>query len=274
MDWIVTGASRGIGRALTLALARKAARGDRLFVLARDEGRLRSLAAEAGGEGEVIPIPADLARDGGARAAGTRLAGEVSRGATLIHNAGVWPTRLALVDGVEQAFATNCLGLLALQAPLLDAGLVARVLVVSAGLLVKGRFDAEKTPVGADFSAFRTYCTTKLAGAVAMREAARRHPDVDFAVVHPGVVRTDLGDSPGVLGWIMNLVKRRFEAPEVCADRLVRLLERPQWEAHPGEAPWFHEEQAQPWPVAVDRDEKAVLATLDRLRSEAGREAH
>lgn len=42
MDWIVTGASRGIGRALALALGAKATEGDRLFVLARDAERLRA----------------------------------------------------------------------------------------------------------------------------------------------------------------------------------------------------------------------------------------
>jgi len=56
MDWIVTGASRGIGRALALALGAKAKEGDRLFVLARDAERLRAL-----GE-RVVPVPVDLSR--------------------------------------------------------------------------------------------------------------------------------------------------------------------------------------------------------------------
>jgi hypothetical protein len=53
----------------------------------------------------------------------------------------------------------------------------------------------------------RRDCTTKLAGAAAMRDEARRFPEVDFAVVHPGVVNTDLGTTRGPLAWMMKLVK-------------------------------------------------------------------
>jgi len=191
----------------------------------------------------------------------------VKPGAVLIHNAGLWPSKRELVDGTELAFATNCLGPLALQAPLLEKGLLSRVLVVSAGLLVQGRFSAEQTPEGKDFSSFRTYCTTKLAQAIAMRDVARRHPQVDFAIVHPGVVNTELGSRTGPLGRLLQLAKRAFlETPESCAARLVRLLTRPQWEHSPGVAPWFHEEQERPWPAAVDRDERAVLAAVERLQ--------
>lgn len=263
MDWIVTGASRGIGRSLTLALGRRAAPGDRLFALARSRERLAELAAELPGC-ELIPLAVDLSRLDAARAAGEQLATKLHDGATLIHNAGVWPTQRELVDGVELGFAVNCLGGLAIQAPLLAAGKLARVLVVSAGLLVKGRFDPDKTPTGADFSKLRTYCTTKLAGAVAMREVARLHPEVDVAIVHPGVVNTDLGDSQGVLGWLMRRVKRGWESPDTCAARLVALLERERWQTQPGDAPWLFEADEQPWPDVVARDEQAVLDVVRR----------
>lgn len=265
MDWIVTGASRGIGRALVRALAQGATASDRIFVLARDADRLGELAREVGGRCEIVALPADLSRLDDTRAAGNRLAAEVRAGATLVHDAGIWPSRRVLVDGIEQAFATNCLCPLALQAPLLDAGLLARVLVVSAGLLVKGRFHEHETPTGEDFSAIRTYCSTKLAGAAAMRDAARRHPRVDFAVVHPGVVNTDLGARGGLLGWILRLVKRKWESPDACAARLVRLLERPHWAERPGGAPWFFEATEQPWPLEVERDERAVLSAVARF---------
>lgn len=54
--WIVTGASRGLGRQLVLQLA---ARGDRVLAVARDAQGLAALAA-AGGRG-VVPVPLDLA---------------------------------------------------------------------------------------------------------------------------------------------------------------------------------------------------------------------
>jgi NAD(P)-dependent dehydrogenase (short-subunit alcohol dehydrogenase family) len=274
VDWIITGASRGIGRALALALTACANQGDRIFALARDGQRLRTLAAAAEGlPGEVVTFAVDLARLDGARRAGEALAAEVCA-ATLIHNAGLWPTRLELVDGFEAGFATNCLGPLVLQQAPLVAKRVSRVLVISAGLLVKGRFDPGRTPFGRDFSAFRTYCTTKLAGAVAMRDQARRFPEVDFAVVHPGVVNTDLGATRGALGWVMKLVKRSWESPEACAARVLRLLQRPRWSHSPGDAPWFFEESEQPWPPVVDRVHTEIVASVEQcllpsLRAEA-----
>jgi NAD(P)-dependent dehydrogenase (short-subunit alcohol dehydrogenase family) len=182
-----------------------------------------------------------------------------------VHNAGVWPTRLEQVDGLERAFALNCLSPLWLQAPLLAAGCVSRILLVSAGLLIKGKFKSDATPIGADFSAIGTYCATKLAGAAAMRELARKHPEVDIAVVHPGVVNTDLGARTGPMGWLLRVVKRRWETPEVCAARLQRILDRPRWQRTPGEAPWLAEEEEETWPEAVERDQRAVVQVVTRL---------
>ena len=61
MDWIITGASRGIGRALTLAIGEGAEPGDRLFVLARDGASLATL-DEALPRVQLIPHSADLSR--------------------------------------------------------------------------------------------------------------------------------------------------------------------------------------------------------------------
>jgi short-subunit dehydrogenase len=55
--WLVTGASRGLGRHLVAQLA---ARGDRVIALARDAARLDALAAQCA-PGQVLPLPLDLA---------------------------------------------------------------------------------------------------------------------------------------------------------------------------------------------------------------------
>lgn len=261
MDTILTGASRGIGRALALALIERQKPGDRLFLLARDGARLGELMKEAKA-GQVVPITTDLSRTAASREAGETMATELRPGALLIHNAGLWPTERTLVDGIEAGYATNCLCPIALQEPLLASGKIARVMVVSAGLIATGRFDPARTPTGEDFGALSTYCTTKLAGAIGLRETARRHPSVDFVILHPGVVNTDLGVRPNWLGSITRFIKRFWETPERCAARLVRVLDRPRWETTPGEAPWLHQEEEQPWPAAAARDEAAVLGAL------------
>jgi NAD(P)-dependent dehydrogenase (short-subunit alcohol dehydrogenase family) len=266
-DVIVTGASRGIGRALALALAGRGG-GGRLVLVARDGARLGEVAAAVGrAGGRALAAPGDLGSIAGARALGARLAGAVGPGATLVHNAGLWPSRRVLTpDGLEASFVVNHLGPLALQRALAGAGLVRRVLGVSAGLLALGRFDPARTPAGDDFSPLRTYCTTKLCFALALRDAAAADASLDVVAVHPGVVRTDLGARPGPVGWLLSLAKRHWEAPEACAARLVRILDRPRW-SPAGEAAWLFEERARPWPPAADdeRARRAVREASDRL---------
>jgi NAD(P)-dependent dehydrogenase (short-subunit alcohol dehydrogenase family) len=197
-------------------------------------------------------VAGDLGDLAGARALGERLRRGVRPGATLVHNAGLWPSALErTAEGLEASFVVNYLGPLAMQGPLLEAGLLRRVMVVSAGLIAAGRFDAARTPTGGDFSALRTYASTKLCLAVAARRLAKEHREVDWLVLHPGVVRTDLGVRPGALGTLVGWLKRFWESPETCAARLLRLLERERW-SPPGEARWFFEEAEKPWPASVE----------------------
>src|SRR4051794_16388982 len=85
---IITGASRGIGRAVALALARQ---GARVALVARDTGALREVAQEckkAGGEG--IAIARDLS-DANAPQAIVREAVSALGGVdALINNAGLY----------------------------------------------------------------------------------------------------------------------------------------------------------------------------------------
>ncbi|ADO74154.1 SDR family NAD(P)-dependent oxidoreductase [Stigmatella aurantiaca] len=265
-DLILTGASRGIGHALSLSLAGR--QEGRLLLVARDRARLDALVTSIEQQGgHAIAVPGDLSSLAGARELGERLARTVRPGATLIHNAGLWPSRRVLTpEGLEAAFVINHLAPLVLQRGLLGTGHVRRVMAVSAGLIFKGRFDAARTPTGEDFSSIRTYCTTKLCFALAMRDVAAAHPEMDAVVLHPGVVRTDLGARPGPLGWLLSLVKRGWEAPEVCAARLTRILHRERW-SPPGEARWLVEEAEQPWPPIAEDEatRRAVRETTDRL---------
>ncbi len=125
----------------------------------------------------------------------------------LVHNAGVWPSRVERdEEGLERAFIENHLapfGLNLLLEPLLVSSRT-HVVQVSAGLYGLGRVELAKTPYGDDFHPVRTYATTKLLNLLCMPRFAKRWagrgPRID--AVHPGVIRTGLGDRPGVLGGL------------------------------------------------------------------------
>src|SRR5688572_16441703 len=149
-DWIVTGASRGIGRALSLALVKRG----RLILVARETTDLHNLVKEINdGGGHAVALPVDLSLMSDTRRASEVLARTINAEATLIHNAGLWPTQKKLTqEGLEPSFVVNCIAPLLLQAPSIEKRLISRIMLVSAGLLIKGRFDAQKTPTGEDFS--------------------------------------------------------------------------------------------------------------------------
>ncbi len=264
MDIILTGASRGIGRAFALALA-EARPQDRLVLVARDRDRLETLAREIAFQSPTptLVLPGDLGSTAGARTLGAELAARVDDSATLVHNAGLWPTRRIVTDeGLESAFVVNYKGPLTMQEQLLDSRKLRRIMVVGAGIMALGRFDPKRTPIGDDFSRFRTYATTKLCFALAMRDIAEKHPELDVVVVHPGVVRTDLGAMPGSFGFLLDLAKRRWEAPADCAKRLVRIFGRERW-SPPGEARFLFEEEERAWPkVAEDPKVRSAVLTV------------
>jgi NAD(P)-dependent dehydrogenase (short-subunit alcohol dehydrogenase family) len=183
----------------------------------------------------------------------------------LVHNAGIWPTRLERTgDGFERSFAINHLAPFILNAALADRlGRGSRVVLVTAGLAVKGKVDLDRTPVGGDFHRFRTYANTKLCNLLCTGELARRWADRGITVnaVHPGVVRTKLGDMSGPLGLLLRLIKRRWLPPEVGALGPVRLATDPALDGVTGR---YHDQLAEaPWPAAA-ADQALARALWER----------
>lgn len=83
---VVTGATSGIGRDLTVSLA---SRGATVWALARSAERLEAVVAEAEGlPGSVVPLVADLSRDKDVHEASRRVLTETSRVDVLVHSAG------------------------------------------------------------------------------------------------------------------------------------------------------------------------------------------
>jgi NAD(P)-dependent dehydrogenase (short-subunit alcohol dehydrogenase family) len=253
---VVTGGNRGIGYAVA---ARLLDEGCDVVLVCRDRERgeaARARLAALGGGGPRLVV-ADLSGVRAVRAAAEAIRDACPRIDVLIHNAGLWPSRRVLgEDGLEQAFVTNHLApfLLNLELEGLLVASSARVVQVSAGLYVKGQADPERTPTGLDFHPMRTYADTKLCNLLLVPRFAERWQDAGVTInaLHPGVIRTGLGDRRGPLGWLLKAVKLTWKSPGTGARPVVRLALSDEVAGLTGR--YFHLEEEQPLaPVAADR---------------------
>jgi short-subunit dehydrogenase len=190
-DWsqkvvLITGASSGIGRALTIELGR---RGAVVGLLARRADALRELAGEveqAGGR--ALALPADV-RDGAAvRAAADELRVQFGKIDVLIANAGIAPAgHITQVRGeeVNDTMSINVVG---------SANSVAAVLPE---MLARG---SGQLVAISSLSAYRglpkssIYCASK-AAVSAFFESVRvdlRGTGLDVTIIHPGFIKTPL----------------------------------------------------------------------------------
>jgi retinol dehydrogenase-14 len=199
---LVTGGSRGIGRATALGLARL---GADLAITGRDRRRIEAAAREirAGG-GRVHTFVADLSSQDEVR----RLAEEVLRTLPAVHVlvnnvGGYWNRRHLTADGLEHTFALNHLAPFLFTNLLLDrlkASPPARVVTVASHAHRTGRIDFDDLQGERGYSGARAYNQSKLANLLFTYELARRltPAPVTANAVHPGVVSTSFGsDDPG-----------------------------------------------------------------------------
>ncbi|MBL8250865.1 MAG: SDR family oxidoreductase [Candidatus Competibacter sp.] len=256
---LITGGNAGLGQATALALARL---GATVIIAARDEARGRA-AAEAinrkAGAMPVRPLLLDLARLGSVRDAAERFLSEHSRLDVLVNNAGVFAARLEQTqDGFELQFGVNHLGpflLSHLLLPALKAAPEPRLINVASRAHYAGRIDfddlrGEKPP----YRGWAAYARSKLANVLFTREWTRRFPDIPANCLHPGTVRTAIGNKHGPwyvsLAW--SLVKPFLASPERGAATAVHLASAPAIAGIGGRYfdPWQRERR--PSPLALD----------------------
>ncbi|MAT98617.1 MAG: retinol dehydrogenase [Anaerolineaceae bacterium] len=259
---VVTGGNAGIGKAIGQALAAKQAR---VVLVSRD--RLQGETAvqeicQSNPNAHVELVVGDLGTVAATHQLAQTLLDRYLQIHVLINNAGVWPTKKQInADGLEQGFMVNHLAPFVLNQLLQDrlkASAPARIVNISAGMYVNGRVDLNKTPYGHDFHPMRTYANTKLCSMLCFPLEAQQleGSGVTLNAVHPGVIRTNLGDMRGPLGWIMKLVKRSWATPEQGAVAPVWLATAPELATAHGK--YFNEKEEISLAKATQNQELAL----------------
>jgi NAD(P)-dependent dehydrogenase (short-subunit alcohol dehydrogenase family) len=267
---VLTGATRGIGAAAAVQLARQ---GAEVALVGRDPARVRETAeaarAAASDGAAVHEHVADLASMAEVRRLADELKATHPRIDVLANNAGaLFTSRHTTPDGFEQTFALNHLAAFLLTTLLLDRLSEARARVVTttsdnhkSGELDLGDLQAEH----GRFKAGKAYGTSKLCNVLFTRELQRRHPELTANCFHPGVVRTGFGRNNGALmGISMRLIAPFMRSPERGAEPLVWLALDPA----AGELHGRYLEKKKPAKPSAQAQDDALAAALWE-RSEA-----
>ena len=254
---VITGANTGLGYEAARVLAGKNAR---VIIACRSPHKAqaaieRILALHP--EAEVAPLELDLSSLASVREAAAQL-GREQRLDVLINNAGIMvPPYELTADGFESQFGVNHLGPFAFTGLLLDkirATPGARIVSTSSIAHKRGKIHFDDINAERGYNAIPRYAQSKLANVLFTRELARRHPEINAYAVHPGPVRTRIGNkhSSWYASLFWHLLKVFMISAEKGAKTSVYLATSPELEGAGGQ--FF--------------DDKQRLRTL----SEAGRD--
>jgi NAD(P)-dependent dehydrogenase (short-subunit alcohol dehydrogenase family) len=225
---LLTGATRGIGRAAAVQLARD---GAELALVGRDPERVQAVAQEAraaggAGGGPIHEHVADLASMAEVRALAEEVRGSYGQIDVLANNAGaLFASRKETAEGFEQTFALNHLAPFLLTNLLRDRLAGGRVVTTSSDAHKAGHLDLDDLQSERkSYAAMRVYGISKLCNILFTRELARRAPELHANCFHPGVVRTGFGKNDNGIWKVLTTVGSPFfRSPERGARSLVWL---------------------------------------------------
>lgn len=228
---VITGATRGIGRATALALAQL---GADVVLLGRDEQRLDATRAEVqrlASNSRVFWVRADFASLASVRGAAQEVSHRWPAIHVLINNAGINSARRAVsADGHELTFAVNHLApflLTMLLLPALARGAPSRVVNVASVFAFLGRLRLDDLMIARRrYDATRAYTQSKLATMMFTVELAGRleRSGITANCVSPGLVATDLLREHWLFAasWLRPVWRLALMTPERAAGRVVR----------------------------------------------------
>ncbi|QDT63238.1 SDR family oxidoreductase [Calycomorphotria hydatis] len=211
---LVTGANRGIGKAITETLLKHGAA--KVYAAVRDPSSAKSLVDTHGDK--VVPIALDLTKPDTIQAA----AEKASDATIVVNNAGVLQTATVFTDNYRKAFEfeleVNVFGLMEMArafAPVLKANGV--------GVFVQLNSVASLR----NFPDFTTYCASK-AASYSITQALRHQlseQGTQVVSVHPGPIATDMADDAGLA--------EIAEPPELVGEAIINALETGDFHAFP-----------------------------------------
>ncbi len=255
---VVTGATAGLGQWIAHGIARA---GYHVVIIARNAERgaatQRWIAERAKGASTELVL-ADLSSLAQTRAAGASIAERYPRIDLLVNNAGlITPNREVTSEGHERILAVNHLAPFVLTGVLdwaLRDAAPSRVVNVGSASSDRATIDLDDLEGERRWWALRAYGQSKLAIMMATFERARllAGTGVDVNVVHPGVVSTDIGAVPGLIGFGWSLLRPFMIKPQQGADTPLHVALAPGLAGVTGR--YFKKrEEARPNRLALDR---------------------
>ena len=214
MTWLITGASRGLGRHLALALAR---RGQGVIAAARDRERLLALAAEVP-PGMIKPMVLDLSDGATLAATVARAVAPLARLSGVINNAGIGVYKPFIEHSERESLDILQVNLAAVVQ--VCHAVLPKLLAQGSGHIVNIGSDLARRPL----ANMAVYAASKhgLAGFSQSLLREVKGAGVRVSLINPGIIDTDFGGaSEGSRDESWSL------RPAQLAELIVQLIEQP-----------------------------------------------
>ena len=200
---IITGATDGIGLAAAKSIAKK---GYHVSLVGRNPNKgkkaLETIIAHSGNE-NLDFFECDLSLVANVKDLADIIKQKQSKIDVLLNNAGgANKTKQITSEGLEKTFATNQMNYFVLSTELLDIlseSNDARIVNVASNAHIGAEVDYENINSEKNFSAWTSYCVSKLMNIMFTYQLASMQDKVSVNVLHPGFVDTNIAGNEGNL---------------------------------------------------------------------------